>query len=139
MFLNEERSDAEDQLSALRYSWRLDDGDWSEPQIHRTRALTDLSEGPHTFTVLAIDTDGNLDPILAVREFEYEDWVRTHDWKGLVTAPGPCAWNPPLVRTYYDEWPAYSASNWGVNVSAGDIDGDGYDEIVTGAKPVLRE
>jgi fibronectin-binding autotransporter adhesin len=30
---------------------------------------------------------------------------------------------------------AYGTLKWGVNVAAGDIDGDGYDEIVTGAGP----
>jgi len=65
----------------------------------------------------------------------------------LITGAGPGAVFGPHVRSWsYDEasgvipnagvsYFAYGTPKWGVNVSAGDIDGDGYDEIVTGPGP----
>jgi len=65
----------------------------------------------------------------------------------IITGAGPGAVFGPHVRAWdYDGTPgitampgvsyfAYGTPKWGVNVSCGDIDGDGYDEIVTGAGP----
>ncbi len=61
----------------------------------------------------------------------------------LVTGPGPSPDNPPLVRVFPPaqgaeplfEFSAYGARGFGVNVAAGDLDGDGVDELVTGAGP----
>jgi len=65
----------------------------------------------------------------------------------IITGAGPGAVFGPHVRAWnYDgtsgvtpvpgvSYFAYGTPKWGVNVSAGDIDGDGYDEIVTGAGP----
>jgi len=65
----------------------------------------------------------------------------------VVTGAGPGVVFGPHVRGFdYDGGPtvtplpgvsylAYGTNRWGVNVAAGDIDGDGYDEIVTGAGP----
>jgi len=65
----------------------------------------------------------------------------------IITGAGPGAVFGPHVRAFdYNgatgvaavpgvSYFAYGTPKWGVNVTAGDIDGDGYDEIVTGAGP----
>jgi len=65
----------------------------------------------------------------------------------IITGAGPGALFGPHVRAFdYDGTPgvtplpgvsffAYGTPKWGVNVSAGDIEGDGSDEIITGAGP----
>ena len=61
----------------------------------------------------------------------------------LVTGPGPGFDNPPEVRLFLplqDAVPmvsfnAYGALRYGVNVTCGDVTGDGFDEIITGAGP----
>ncbi len=65
----------------------------------------------------------------------------------IITGAGPGAVFGPHVRGWVYNGPsgvtpypgvsyfAYGTPKWGVNVSAGDIDGDGYDEIVTGPGP----
>jgi hypothetical protein len=64
----------------------------------------------------------------------------------IVTGAGPGAVFGPHVRGW-DYWRgvvtsisgvnfmAYGTLKWGVNVACGDLDGDGFDEIVTGAGP----
>ena len=61
----------------------------------------------------------------------------------VITGAGPGAVFGPHVRGFDGRgapvpgvsFMAYGTPRFGVNVSAGDIDGDGYDEIVTGAGP----
>jgi hypothetical protein len=61
----------------------------------------------------------------------------------IVTGPGPGPAHPPLVRAFtadgtrlaYAEFSAYGVQKFGTNVSCGDIDGDGFDEIITGPGP----
>ena len=61
----------------------------------------------------------------------------------IVTGPGPGTMYGPHVRAFSHDgtavagvsFLAYGTPKYGVNVAAGDIDGDGYDEIVTGAGP----
>jgi len=61
----------------------------------------------------------------------------------VVTGAGPGAVFGPHVRGWYPDgsplpgvsFMAYGTNKYGVNVACGDVDGDGYDEIVTGAGP----
>ena len=65
----------------------------------------------------------------------------------IITGAGPGAVFGPHVRAFdYDGTPsiapvpgvsfmAYNTRRWGVHVTGGDIDGDGFDEIVTGPGP----
>ena len=61
----------------------------------------------------------------------------------LIAGPGPGGDNLPLVRVFpmdHDpeplfEFRAYGPPHYGVNMTCGDINGDGMDEIVTGAGP----
>jgi hypothetical protein len=61
----------------------------------------------------------------------------------IAAGPGPGPNNPPEVRLFSAAGPgtplfsyaAYGVSQFGVNVAAGDIDGDGVEEIVTGPGP----
>ncbi len=61
----------------------------------------------------------------------------------IITGPGPGAVFGPQVRAFTSSgtavtgasFLAYGTNRWGVNVSAGDLDGDGSDEFVTGAGP----
>ena len=63
-------------------------------------------------------------------------------WR-LVAGPGPGYDNPPLVRVFppledaehQHEFAAYGAPHYGTGVSCGDVDGNGVDEIITGAGP----
>ena len=64
----------------------------------------------------------------------------------IITGAGPGAVFGPHVRGFSRDGStvtalpgvsffAYGTLRWGVNVAAGDLDGDGFDEIVTGAGP----
>ena len=53
----------------LRYSWRLDDGTWSQPDQHTRIALSGIPPGDHTLEVRALDGDLNWDPAPAKTQF----------------------------------------------------------------------
>lgn len=65
----------------------------------------------------------------------------------IITGAGPGAIYGPHVRGWNHDgsttvtpipevnFLAYGTNRWGVNVASGDIDGDGFDEIITGAGP----
>jgi len=130
-------TDWEDLPENLEYQYRIDDRDWyhyrSETWI-TIDYIANLPQGEHTFQVRARDSDGNVDPYPAERTFTWAPWEVPIHWMPMVTGPGPGRFNPALVRTPQAEWLAYSAG-YGVNVACGDIDGDGTDEVLTGAGP----
>ncbi len=108
--------------------------------------------GPH---VRGFEVDGTPLPglsFLAYGTYKYGVNVAAGDLDGdgydeIITGPGPGAVFGPHVRGWnYDgtgkvtsipgvSYFAYGTPKWGVNVACGDIDGDGFDEIVTGAGP----
>jgi parallel beta-helix repeat protein len=107
--------------------------------------------GPH---VRGFTTDGT--PIDGLNFLAYgtNKWgvnVAAGDLNGngideIITGAGPGAVFGPHVRAFSFadnsvtalpgvSYFAYGTPKWGANVTAGDIDGDGFDEIVTGAGP----
>ena len=93
------------------------------------------SPGNHRFTVTATDSLG--DP----GSRDYEVVVSTSDLDFLV-GEGLAPANPNRVRVFDDsanptvvDFHAYGAGSWGVNVASGDIDADGFEEILTGPGP----
>jgi len=100
--------------------------------------------------VRGFDTLGNPYPDIDFEPYdEYGYGVRLattghqfSGYPGIITGPGPGENNPPEVRRHEpygvpDGAPlnAYSVLKYGVNVAGGDLDGDGIDEVVTGAGP----
>ncbi len=59
----------------LRYSYRIDQGEWSSPTSTQPIAIPSLSTGSHTIEVAAIDLSGNRDPSPAMDRF-----VVTYPW-----------------------------------------------------------
>jgi hypothetical protein len=53
----------------LKYSYKVDNGSWSDPSTVVSATLSSLSEGAHTFYVKAIDEAGNEDQDPAKRSF----------------------------------------------------------------------
>jgi sugar lactone lactonase YvrE/PKD repeat protein len=53
----------------LRFAWRFDGRPFSEFSGTRSMTLTDLTDGAHTFDVVARDRAGNVDPTPATRTF----------------------------------------------------------------------
>ncbi len=99
---------------------------------------------PSSVALGDLDGDSHLD--LAVANVVSDDvsvLINTSILVRLVIGPGPADTNSPLVRVFpavqdashLYEFSAYGASQYGVNVSCGDVTGDGYDQILTGAGP----
>ena len=62
-------SDNVTPVSALRYETSLDGAAFSAPSNSATITLSNLADGPHTFTVKAVDQSGNVDPTGATVHF----------------------------------------------------------------------
>jgi len=108
--------------------------------------------GPH---VRGFAVDGTPLPGLSFLAYGTNKWgvnvacgdIDGDDYDEIITGAGPGAVFGPHVRGWdYDggttvtptpgvSYFAYGTPKWGVNVACGDIDGDGFDEIVTGAGP----
>jgi len=101
------------------------DGDWEFNNLRATAWVQDPAPQGLIMNAATIFLDSN------------------HGEPLLVTGPGPAQNNPPLVRVfpattnpeYRYEFPAYGPSKYGVNVSCGDVTGNGLDTIITGAGP----
>ncbi len=130
-------TDEEHPASTLTYSWRFNDDPWSDWSTNTWAAITGLEGATEDvkFQVRARDPDGDIDPLPATRTFSYSDWDWSEKLARFVVGPGPGPGNPPQVRTSLGQWTAYSVMLYGVNVAAGDIDGDGSDEVITGPGP----
>ena len=69
-------SDLQTSSDQLRYSWRLDNREWSEPSQETSVSLRNLLDGSHLFEVKAIDADGNEDPTPAATWFMVDSALR---------------------------------------------------------------
>ena len=64
----------------LFYSYRLNDGEWSEFSRSQNHTFTGLDDGKYTFQVQAMDTEGNIDPTPAQASFLVTPPVWKQTW-----------------------------------------------------------
>jgi len=68
-------SDFETPPGGMRYSWRLDGGEWSGFGSEARVTVLDLANGTHTFSVRSMDQGLNVDPTPAVVTFQVDTGV----------------------------------------------------------------
>lgn len=66
--------------SILRYSYRLNGGEWSEFSKDLSHTFTGLKNGFYSIEVRAMDIDGNIDPSPSIAEFEVLPPVWKQTW-----------------------------------------------------------
>lgn len=114
------------------------DIDWTEDGRIYVSGITAAPDFPTTPGVIFEELQGGRDCFISI----LDELLTLHAGK-LIVAPGSAYENPPLVRvypvaqdSYYGfEFPAFGSPHYGANVCCGDVDGDEYDEIITGAGP----
>jgi hypothetical protein len=122
--------------SDLTFSWRFNDEPWSAWSPRTLASNAGLTDGANDFEVRVRNPEEVVDPVPAGRRFYFTDsYNYAERYARLVVGPGPGPGNPPVVRTSLNQWTAYSVLRYGVNLAAGDIDGDGTDEVITGPGP----
>lgn len=66
--------------STLFFSYKLNDDQWSEFSNQTSHTFTELSSGTHTFSVRAMDTEGNIDESPAMVTFKVTPPVWKQAW-----------------------------------------------------------
>lgn len=125
-------SDDETARENLRYFYRLDGASQQLTPNDTTLRIQKLANGQHTLSVWAVDESGNEDVSPSQATFTIKRILR------IVTGTGPGGgphvrvldYRGNVIKQFFAYAPGFRG---GVRVTTGDVDGDGYDEIITAA------